>query len=156
MYRDHTAGIHCGIPGMWPAPYLSGVHFLAWDWGWDQETGTWLPYTECSWARQNCQVRVDRVGSSPACLLGCAGWFQTLEFHCRHPAGATLSQPKHSEIFTNRKTSFLQQLLSFGHPLCMKKVLFILHCCWNEKKSINKTNKNMGILKKNQQTEGLP
>ena len=23
----------CGIPSTWPAPDLSGVHFMAWDWG---------------------------------------------------------------------------------------------------------------------------
>ena len=104
----------------------------------DQETGAWLPFTECSWARCNCQLRVDRAGSSPACLLGCAGLVPDtgihFEFHCRHPAGVTLSQPKHSEIFTNRKMSFLQQLLSFGHPLHVEKVLFILHHWCNEKK----------------------
>ena len=132
-------GFTVGSPGTWPAPYLSGVRFLAWDWGWgpgdrDLVTFYWVSLGQVQLPAEGGQGGFLPSTSPGLCRAGSRQWNSrgaSLQASC----WVSVSQPKHGS-FTNRKLPFLQQPLSW-YPLHAEKVLFILHYCCSEK-NVNK------------------
>ena len=159
MYRDHGRR-----DSLWDplAHGLLRIFLVCVSWpgtgAGDQETGTWSPFTECPWARYSCQLRVDRAGSSPARLLGCAGLVPDsgihVELHCRHPAGSVSASPSTEASPTESCPSYSSRC---HDTLCTWRKYFLSSTIAAVKKtSISKTNKNMGMLKKISRLRDFP